>query len=550
MSVSARFFLTFALALASGCGSSLIETRLDDPSKLPERYGVVVVQTVSNAYRLSDMLYNWTALFVVDLDDTEKRYRLDAKNTGMLDNRVFVGALPPGRYAIYNLHSFGGGGDYSYWLNARVPRLVGSFEVHEDRLTSLGALVYQPLGEVDSERGGKVSTYVVTRVDDDEDLSEFVREAYPDFHARLESDFVDGWEGDGLAAVRADLADRIRSIAHAERPIRLSDGTAALGANLGQVFWRNGNGEWERTDTGYVLQLGAVARVDDGYVLAGERGLVLVGPSRQGPWAHVRGPGTQEAVYWMHELPGGDLVALTRSALRVRFYRVSHDFSEWRVLRQFAFERTVFFTGAGMVHAAMLSSGAVLVFGDKKRLVYDPATGRIEESDSDNLFQFAQQPDGTLVALPGSAWSGVGPPRYSRDEGRTWTRIARVPRAESWDAVLRVPPVVLPDDRVALVSRRMVIGTTTRGQRPVPSEERMLRVAAGRDTIDSWGQAMENACFRLVPEWSTPDLLFTLCEDGRVLRSPDHGRTWVTDRAIELPESAVPEALKGENTEA
>jgi len=46
----------------------------------------------------------------------------------------------------------------------------------------------------------------------------------------------------------------------------------------------------------------------------------------------------------------------------------------------------------------------------------------------------------------------------------------------------------------------------------------------------SWGQPMASECTWLIPEISTPDLIFATCEDGRLMKSTDQGHTWSLDR--------------------
>lgn len=549
MRTGLRSGVVLLVFLLSACGSSLIETRLDHLQKLPDGHGVVAVQVVSNTARLDTWLENWTALFVVDLDDPAKRYRMNATDLGLIGSRVFVGAMPPGRYAIFNLHSYTGGGDFQAWLNAWVPRTLGSFHVAPDRLTSLGTIVYQPLGKVAGEPGtDPVMTYVVTRIEDRQDLDDFVAEAYPEFHAGLHDDGILGWIEDDFAASRDGLADRIRSVALAHRAIRLADGTFALAGMLGHIFWRDPDGTWQRSDTGFTNQIGAVAKLGEGYVAGGERGLLIVAPTLEGPWRAVRGPGAQRQVTWLHALQDGSLMVLSRSRHQVRLDRVSSDFGAWRVAVEIDDVRHGLAGHSRPVHAMAATDGRVILFGNRRRIAYDPSSGALDDRSSAEFNLFAQQPDGTLLAVPGNWWSESGAPQFSRDNGEQWTRMSQITFHEYWDARAQHLPVVLSDGREVLSSRKVRRVQPSNRWRPGDTYHTRVAAHAG-EAIDAWGEALDENCRSLLPEVSSETHLFALCGDGRVLRSDDLGGTWHLDRDSSLKAGDVPDEMVGRGAE-
>lgn len=541
-----RLLLLNLVLLLSGCAPGLIETRLDGPEPVPVGHGVVAVQVISNTRALAPMLPNWTAVFVVDLDDAEKRYLLTPSETGLLGSRVFVGALPPGQYAIYNLHSFVNLNNAQYWLNAPTPRSLGSFDVLADRLTNLGSLVYQPLGEIENDKGRKRGLHVVTRIEEPQELSDFVKETYPGFAPRLAADFELGWRDDMPDPDRERIARRIRELGFGNRVLRLEDDSIVMAGKLGRLYWRVGDAQWREADTGYTNEIGAVSRTLDGYAIAGERGLALTSPSLEGPWQRRPGPGSQWAVTWLRTLPGGDLIAIAKGPGEDRLFRVSRDFQNWRTLRSFKHDTSVYFSGYGQTLAVTTAANRISVFADGLRLEYDPATDRLSEQPSEPLFRLEQQPDGTLISVSGHWWSGLGRARHSLDGGETWTRFVRLREHEAGDTVNAGLSVRLEDGREVMVSRKYVKSGQSR--RVKITQERFIRVRSG-EVIEFWGGAIDPDCTDLLPQISTSRRLFSLCEDGGVLRSDDLGASWEQDRSVELESKDVPEGMLGDTTE-
>lgn len=535
-------------ALLVGCGPGLIPTRPDDPEVLPERFGLVAAQVVSNTERLAPMLKNWTAAFVVDIDDPEKRYRLDASATGLYSSRVFVGALPPGHYAIFNLHSFANAGDAQYWLNAPVPRSLGTFRIEESRLTSLGSLVYQPLGAAGKGRD-KQRLYLITRLDEDEVLEDFVAEAYPEVYDEIRRDLVLGWEPSAFESGQQeeDLIERIRRFAVGMDAFRLADGTIVMTAPLGQILVREATGIWTNHATGQDRHLTHIVSTADGFLAGGERGLLMQSANLFGPWQRLPGPGARENVFWIHRDDRGRMFALTRAANRVRFYEVEDAGETWRVLREFEYQPGFFFVGGGHVHAVATSDGRIVLFADDQRLVYDANLDAFETSDdAGDMFVLAEQFNGVLVGRAGHWWTGVTAPRYSFDLGRTWTRLNDVRHVERILPATSSLPFVLSREEILAVSHRSYRDELTR--RILPEPEPRVRLAHSDERIVWWGETMDEACTELLPGISTPELLFARCSDGRILVSDDLGRSWQVDHDPAMSTDDAPEELTGRQT--
>lgn len=538
-----RALLIVALLALTACQTPrAIETRPDDPDRLPERYGLVAFKVISNTDRLAPGLRNWTGAFAVDLNDAEKRYFLRASSAGLNSSRVFVGAMPPGDYGIFLLQSLVRTGDGSSWLNAPVPRALGSFRVEEARLSSLGSLVYQPLGQIGEGRG-QSNLYVIARFDDDEPLDDFVAEAFPEAWAGIEADLVLGWEPDERNLERQALADRLRSFARGIEPHRLPNGRTILTAPMGQIRLREGAGAWRRIDTGQNRHISVIVEHGSGYLAGGERGLMMQAPDLEGPWRPLPGPNTQENIIWLHSDPVGGVVALAQSGWQVRLFVASPDFSSWRSVAELDGRPPLLWPGSGLVHGVSMSDGRVLVFGDRARLIYDQISGDLERYESRDLYHLSQQADGTLVAVPGHWWTGLADPEFSRDYGSSWTSIRPLREYESWQ--VSGPPVVLPGDEFAVLSNKAYQDPRTRRRRH--ESELRLRVGVANQILH-WGEQLPEGCNRLVPKISGEDELFVGCIDGRMLLSTDRGRTWTIDLDTTMAEDDAPEIFRQRQT--
>jgi len=514
----------FAAGLAVACVTDpFIETRPDELEALPERHGVVAVQVTNNARRITRRLESWTAVHVVDLDNTDKKYRLLPSSTGLLNSRMFVGALPPGRYAIYNLYAYNMIGDIEFWLNASVSRSVGTFQVDDGYLTSLGTLVYQPLGKVEVE-GEEGTLHIVARTGEEESLRQIAVASFPELADSVHAGEV-GWDPDRLQEERNEVADRVRDFAVGTDFHRLDDDRIAMTGPLGMLMVRRGASDWQQTDTGVSVQLAALTQHRQDYVVGGERGILLTANRLDGQWSHVPGPGPMEAIYWLHGQADGRLFALTRAEDTVRLYHVSADYTEWNVLREFEYKQGMFFTGRGKVYATALEHGGIAVFGDGRRIVVDDEGTIVSNEENMHLYALQEQPDDTLVAMPGSLWSGISRVHYSRDGGVNWEAPTRPGASES---PTRYFHYILPDGDTLAFSYRGRRDESNR-LRVVYDENPSLRRAAADGTLLRWGAEVDELCTGLTPQISTEALLFSWCEDGRLLRSEDRGESWQVD---------------------
>ena|GEM_PF-2250791 len=525
-----RAVLVVTLCLILGaCGPGLIQTR-PDAGELPDEYGLVAIKVITNARSLEGPLENWTSAFVVDLHDEEKRYELEASTEGLSSARVFVGALPPGDYAIYNLQSYQKQGDVSRWMNAPVPRSTGTFTVEDRRITSLGSLVYHSLGEVEVQ-GRAQRLYLLPRLDEDEDMLDFIADSFPDAFGEMNQDFLLGWDPldtTDLVDERLEMAKRIRSFAVGLNFHWLGEDEIVMTGAMGQIFHRAGESEWNRTDTGQNRQLLSLVGHGDGYLAGGERGLMMRADSLEGPWEKLPGPGEREGIYWLDSNPEGGVHALTRRDGRVTLYRLDQELSDWQDLWQYEYRPGMFFTGAGHVHATASDSGSIFVFGDQSRLEFTPENDTPEVHSSRNFFSWTKQPDGTIVGVPGHWWSGTSSPEFSTDNGRSWTDVESSPAIERLRHPRRSKPILVSESEVLAFARREIRHQESLRRLSYEDEYRLRLFQDGEDIV-YWGEPVDEDCTELLGAISTPSLVFATCEDGRIYRTEDGGMEWILD---------------------
>lgn len=520
-------WLLLGALLAAGCVTDRrIDTRIDQKQGIPPGFGLVAVQVVSNTRQLAQGLWSWTDVNVVDLDNPLRMYRLPSYETGMRSSQVFIGALPPGRYGIYNLHAFRDTGDFQYWMNAHVPRSLGSFEVATDGITTLGTLAYQPLK---ASADGQSIAYFVTRVDDRQDLVELIAEMHPGTAVRSRTAGIRGWFDDGADVAREVYAQRLRELAIGNVPLRQASGRIVVPSRFGQIRWRDAGAKWQRVDTGYTSEILAVAEVDGGWIAAGERGLVLQAPAMAGPWKRIPGPSPKEVVYWLAADGNGGFYALAGKDFGVQLYRQRLGGSEWKSMRGFSISSRY---EHDRVSAFVEPGGGLRVFHREGVSTLD-AAGNWSEATGEALARVTRLANGSWVAQDASTWSS-GIPRFSRDDARTWETLMRPLGFNEARVSL---PLVLSSGRFVVPGS---IETRDANLRVRKSKEIYLLGSAHRARDWRKLSALPAGCPQLVPSISTDEHWYIACWDGRLLRSDDGGKHWLIDLDPGLDRFEVP----------
>jgi hypothetical protein len=502
--------LCLAGLMASCAKDPFINTDITATQDIPSGFGVVAVQVISNTRQLGPSLTQWTNINVVDIDHPELRYRVPSYDIGMASSQAFIGALPAGRYAIFNLHAFENNGDIVSWINAPVPRAVGTFVVAEDGITTLGTLAYQPLEKVGSDNA---PGYFVTRIEDQQDLAELVVERHPSVAARIQTQGIRGWEESPADETLRRYANRLRELVLGSEP-QSEAGVLVIPSRLGQIRWREPGQEWQRSDTGYTNEILTVSRVGDAWIAGGERGLVLVAPELAGPWKRLPGPSPREAVYWTGADGKGGFYALAREQTQVNLYRQTPGGADWQPMKRFPVERY-----------ADLRRVSALVDGDRLRVFAAEQLWQWNGSEpwtsveSSAVSQVTAQLDGSLIGWAESIMIGRGP-AVSPDQGRTWERLVRPVRFGDAQSSL---PYRAADGRFLIPG---AIETRDTQLRLRKSKEVYLLASSHRARDWRWLGQFSSGCEQLAPAISSSEHLYAICRDGSLERSDDGGKTW------------------------
>ncbi len=516
MRLIGAFLLSLLLA---GCATAPSVSLESPDAKVPANAGLVAVQVVSNSERLSDMLWNWTAIFLVEQRPGAEPLYLEALDSPDLGTDVFVGALPPGRYRLVVLQSFLNTGDFTYRLRAEIPGFLGTFNVETGRLTNLGTLVAQPLESVQTETGVS-RRYVVTRSDKRAEFASFIRDRLPQRMGMLTSDQELGWNPDAFDAVRDAIMDKIREHGLPRDAITVgATGELLSFGRLGQVYRRSTSGEWSRHSLPGDHEIYSGTRRSDGSVaLGGQGGVVYISQPPFTAFDARRLPDAAGSVFELLEAEPGTLVGFVLRRDQLRIYASGDDGLTWNQEHSLPREKPGFFFSVSFPYVLREADGTLVVLMDGKQLRRAPGQSRWVEGEGVEFTRLVRQANGIVVGVPYDAWSGEESPQLSTDGGRTWKRTAIPTRTLS---PARGTPYVFEDLRF-LAPGAAASFSLFGGWKQHETVALQISSDNGRTFTDHGKLPM--GCDRLRGNISSDTLIFALCADGRMLSSTDGGR--------------------------
>jgi len=535
------------LALLSGCVSIPSAGISSENKNLPTDGGLVAVQVVTNATRLSDHLANWSEVIVaqegVTGDDGKPLLTsIPALIDGLSTTRVFVGLLKPGRYRFGGLYSIQTG-EFIHVMTAPAPRTVGSFEVKTGHLTNLGTVLFQPFLPdplaTTILNTDEHTRYAMSRIDDAESLTDFVSHRYPKEHSRTLANPVLGWLPDQLAEAREKLASATRAYALLALPHNLGKPSEiTYTARLGTIYRRHADGAWSTCHVPTNYELLSYDELADGSVLTGsERGHVWRSSTACGDWRAVPLPDPVQSVIWLGHSAGAQY-ALTAEQRRYRIYATTSTESGWRLVKEFGTYSPLdpqYLVDHIETPAMVIQQGdtlAMYTYSGTYRFRTD--TEEFTTMSSDGLSWLSAQPNRLLVSSESSSWIGNKPPRVSLDGGKTWLQYQRL---GAWGSI----PYVLPNgDEIAADSSATYVFFGWKKNAKID----VLRSQDRGKTNTRVGD-LPYGCGTLDASVSQDDFFVARCFDGSLLHSLDQGRTWTVefDRAVRA--GAIPPEFLG-----
>ena len=261
--------------LLGGCVASVHSTKIDTSKPLDPNNGVVAVQVVNNAERLSGLNSNWTSVIVIRLDTIEERkeearekllsagksvpsdeelewnpdyYPLSSQFSGTKDSRIFLGMMPEGEYMISRLFSVERIGNMTSTVSMPVGYTTGKFMVEKARFTDLGTLLFHPLLNIKDESfwsSGTSFRAYVTRTSGSLELDQLVQLVHPKLKSSVDFESPLTWQKDGIDEFRQKVAKISQDNLYGSEFTALDHhAKGVLPTRLGRVRVLNSNSEW------------------------------------------------------------------------------------------------------------------------------------------------------------------------------------------------------------------------------------------------------------------------------------------------------------------
>ena len=552
-----------AAVLLSACATTPIKsTRIDDKAGLTSGHGVVALQVVNNAERLSKFHRNWTEVIAVRLDnhdelkqlaietaktkasaenkkfDPEKVvwepeiYTLSPSAEGVVSSQLFVGSMPAGEYMITSLYAYYSDGNMSSWVQMPVRAAGGIFNVAVSQLTSLGTLVFQPLLDVKAESfwsNRSSSKAYVTRIGES-NLSEYVVAKYPSLTAALDTTVLQGWQDDAYQSYRQQLAEQSQQNAWGNTSVALQHhGKSALMARFGLLHWQDNSGQWRKVKLPTNAQLSAVLETEEKFVVGAERGQFFIADTPAGQWQHVQPVMSSEAIVWLGQ--GNDrFYAMTQSSTAFTLYQFAELNASWQQIGEFKRKEFAFLVQYGGVFAFINPQGQLAVLNDGQLHQFDPVAQSWSAQKSQAMVKLTQLQDGSLLGLAVSQWDGVGDQMVSNDGAQTWQSLHRSLGLFGDRAAEISLPAKLDDGTLVTISRVRQDQKNSK-MHLVTSQSQALN---NKSSWQTRGQVRED-CTVMLPELSHDQTLYLMCNEGDVISTGDFGNSWQTVIDIDVP---------------
>lgn len=553
------------MVLLSGCASPIRDATLNQKTQLGSQDGLVAVQVVNNAERLSGLHNNWTSVTAVRLDNmqqlkaaaiqqakekakgkaideskvdwTPEIYSMRPISAGGIGSQLFVGMMPAGEYTIAELEAYYSDGNMSSWITMPVRFTGGDFVVGAHQFTNLGGLVFQPLKSIRQESFWSNSSSqraYVTRLPQTTDFLPFIKAMYPQAVSQLSTttSTANGWKTDPLDHFRRDLATLSRT------NVLLTSSAAAAAANEAWLYGKLGQvrhleaGTWRVIDLPTSNQLGALLDTERFSLAGGEQGEVFYRATASSSWQRLTPVAATEAVIGFSQ-SGKDVFALTQSAAAVKIYKITDPVAAWREVGQFPIQISSVFIKYGSPWLVAIPSG-VRLFNDEQAHDFNATTGQWTAFKTTGLMRLADLGGGVLIGLESSSWDGIGDTLYSADFGKSWLKVDRSSSFWAPDKFEYSLPAKVAD-RLVLID--MAAKPAIPANKPNKKSLRLISKALSQlGEKTSWqveGEAIPG-CETLLPQISSADRLYALCEYGKVVSTADLGATWRTDIDVNI----------------
>ncbi|MCG7535332.1 hypothetical protein [Pseudoalteromonas sp. OOF1S-7] len=548
-----------SVLLLSACNTTPIkQTRINVDQPLAMDQGVIAVQVINNAERLGQWHREWGEVIVARLDNQQALkqaaiakakskakgkpidedkvdwdpdvYTLSARAHGTESSQVFVGAVPEGNYAIVQLYSYYNDGNVVSWISMPVFSSAGEFKVEKGRFTDLGSVVFQPLLNIKNDsfwsQSSKQKAYV-TRLKTSAELGMFVREHYANLSMSV--DFSDplGWQRDILDPIRDSLGALSRDNAYGNKAVSIkgADYNAVL-AKFGQLRLVSDR-RWQQYDLPTDSELLSAMELNGQLLVGSERGQ-LFEKTAEG-WTNHAPVSAKEAIVWMgtHSQVG---YALTSSDKLHTIYKFGSSAEQWQQIGQFKKKQgQTFWVQNGGLFAFFNQAGNLNIINDNKLHWYDVALQQWQAKKYRSFKRFTQLKSGVLLGVEVSQWDGYGDPLVSFDYGLSWHKIQRGSSLFSNNKHDTSLAAVLSDGTLVSTSLQK---SATQSKRT----HKIITLNQGADQASDWQQQgpLKVNCHILLPELTSQNTLYFLCDQGQIVSTTDLGQSWHSEVDINI----------------
>lgn len=538
--------IVLALVSISSC-ATVPNTSIENmEGEIPEGSGLVIAETVTNGDRIVGPVRHWTEIILWrdDAEGDEDTISIESLSYS-LSTQAYMGLVPAGTYRVGALYAFLQLGEYSFSAHAIAPPAIGTFEVKADQVTNLGTILYQPFQDrhfVDTQ----YPDYAMSRIPND-GLWQIAQLANPVIAAQFGTDRpVLSWNPDDYEAVREETARMIKEASFPAKIRTLPDGSMLMTGPLGGLQIVSPDAVRNLAVDSHYKITNAVELPGGQFLFGGELGLLGLLDTNDLSVRYIPVKKTRSHILDI-ELGSNDqayIAVFTTDGYDIYRYdglNESLSLSKSLPKKKIGFiERGYLAYSEDIRHPVLVGMpNGVAVYFEGAVYRYDESTGQWSESDAPEFDAIFRQTDGYLSGIPYSSWSGTMPPRYSANNGISWTETEEKGGLMSaWTE----PTYRFADGEYIRTGED---SDTTLWKGNVVLDE--IPVLLSQDNGATWTPVgtVPRGCVAIAAEASTDELVLIMCTDGGMMSSSDRGNTWQQYLAPRLPDfDAFPAGLK------
>ncbi|MFT3734572.1 MAG: hypothetical protein QM776_06070 [Rhodocyclaceae bacterium] len=424
--------------LLSACGLvpvKTLEQTLQPKTSIAEGNAVIVVKVQMGQGSFLPAHLKWQGLNITEVTDGASKARSQASinvEPVYAEHSLFVAEIPAGKWRLSGVSTMQFNGDGSSISYGFPLSSAGTFSVKAGELVELGSIAILPTGKsVESgnrnERRTQQRMVAMIVPLSPAERAQLLQIVSPRLPASLKLREEPSWELSPLQKLLAEPAFRQGESKRFASPL-IQNGEALFGEEFGQIRIRRG-GQWDWMDTGLSGNVSAIARMDDGTLLAGGAlGVVLFKRPGGNTWESRPLPARDAVIAGLHAHPKIGVIAAVRHGPELIVWSMKSLDAPWTELRRFSASGNSNFGTAVNVQTSIGNKrfyarvNEVAFTADSNLHVLDIESGQWSTTSLSMYDNLHQPPGDTIWSLRGNAFSaGV---RVTSDAGKTWQELA------------------------------------------------------------------------------------------------------------------------------